>query len=486
MVFNCLKRINTLYPSKYLSVLVAALETVIIKNAYLMQDPSSLIRRAYLLCRNYEPNEPPTTVKLDDGTNIPDDQLSQINDVEIKLQAKLLRRLITTAAGEGFRDTLDRSLFEFFYKMSKLPLAEAKFYEQILPLKNNVYDAALSLDIDLMEELTNSVERSRKIYKGIPSDTEITSREAQIVISKNILKLSLTYQLQNLKFKNSLDLNDNGIVTLCSWYYLFNHKFLPISKANNIKFDDLIYLYLNLVTPQLFAKSAVNNSGEGALQFFMWVFITRETCSSLRQILQEMSQTILYSFLSCLLLRICNAGKPKDILMMDSTLLTRILCLSPTDLICNFGLDNLKNLPYVNGKLLILKILKDLIMKENTTTIINKDDDKDKDIHDVIEKIDKLDLKNEDKKVTHYLELNMNQMLSLQEIVQDLIQSMEEITDDNEKFVNENLLIAFLNFFIDVKQFWSPPLLKQLKDFILNAKTNVHERKIIHSLLDKL
>lgn len=492
MVFNCLKRISTLYPSKYLSVFVAALEKAIVTNTYNMQDPSALIRRAFLLCRDYEPQEPPVEVQLNDGEKIPDDQLDDIIKNEIQLQAKLLRRLITTAAGEGFRDTLDRSLFEYFYKISNLPLAKAEFYNQILPLKNNVYDTALSLDIDLIEEFSNTVERAKKIYKGIPSDSEVTSRDAQILISKNILKLSLTYQLQNLQFKNSLDLDDNGIIVLCSWFYLFNHR--PLK--TNVTFEDMIYLYLKFVTPQIFSKSFTNISGEGALQFFMWATINQEPCSTIRKSLENMSQIILNSFLNCLLLRICNEKKRKDQLMMESTLLTRILCLSPKELVFNFCLDNLQDFPFASGKLLLLQIFKDLIVTENSSLVKSKSvDDKDNaenNVEDVIKTMDKLtlDQKKSETKSKHYLELSKNQMLLIQELVQDTVSKMEENGNENnnqnENVVLEKTIVAFLNFFIDVKEHWSKPLFKQLKDNIINSKIEFHDKTSIDSLLEKL
>lgn len=488
MIFNSLKRIDTLYPSKYLNIAVSAFSKLIRTNAALMDDPSIILRRAYLFCKTYIPNDPPEKVVLKDGEKLEGEALEEIIEKEVEVQGNLLRHLCTVAASDGLNGSSDRSEFNYYYTISHKELPPAPFYEQLLDTKLRLYDLAISFDIDLKEELVNCVKDSKRIYKALPKLEDVPNKEARRLINKGVIRLSLSYQLQKMARDTNVTLYPQGIIVLSSIYNLVTKKHL----YPQIPLSDTVVLYLRFVSLGIMSQMYSNDAVDGAIRYFIWVHVTTNSCVKLREELSSLSPFILEPFFECFLIRISTTTHEEN-KTIQYTLFTRLLCCAPESVSFQFICNVLQEFPYIEGKYLVIGILKHLFTnkfpKESNTkelSVIVEDQDDKKEVDDELtSKLSGLkigDSKNDGKNNDNetIINLTLERMSIMTDIIKDAIKESISVGETDGKF---KLMILYLDFLITMKKTWNMKLLKSVERTTTPLSSNEHVQTLIKHLM---
>lgn len=464
LIYTSLKRIDTLYPSKYLNIAVAAFEKIITTNAITMEDPSILLRRSYLFCKTYMPNDPPKEVLLKDGTKLEGSDLQDIIDKEVIIQGKLLKHLCTFAVGEGLNGSGDRSEVQVYHSMARLKMPKEPFYETLVDSKLRFYDLALSFDIDLKQEMINCVNDSKRIYKALPKIEDVPTREAQRMITKGVMKLSFSYHLQKMAHDTSLTLHPQGILVLSSIYYLASKKHL----YPEIPLSDTIFLYLRFASIGIISKMHSNRAVDGAIRYFMWVHMSTSSSLKLRKEMATISPFVLESFFECFLIKVSARELASD-KTLQCTLFTRLLCCAPENISFRFICNVLRDFPYGQGKYLIIGILKQLFTtkfpketdheKIPSTVVSGKSQSEGKE-DDLASQLSNLKIDDSNLITTTFIDLTSEKMSIITSIINDAIKEAKDSKESDEKF---KTALMFLEFLLFMKTVWDDDLLKSIE-----------------------
>ncbi|CCK72936.1 Ybp1p KNAG_0M00830 [Huiozyma naganishii CBS 8797] len=476
LVTAALKRIKTLYPSKYLGMTVFAIEKAITKNSGLLQDPSIILRRGYSFCRNYEPTAPPREVILTNDAKLTEDELHSTIENELELQRRLLRRLCTSTVGEGLKSTTDRSEVKYYYKLCKKREPRAPFYELLVDVKSRLYDLANSFDISLKDELVNCIAESKKVYGAVPQVSAVRSKEARKLIEKQVLKLSLSHQLQRMTKDLSMQLNMRGIVALSSIFYLVEDEHL----YPEMHLSDAVYLYLWFVSPALLSKANENLSVEGAIRYFMWVSVTQHSCSELREDLYHVSGIVLAAFFRCLLLRCC-AERSAMSRSLGFTLLTRLLCSCPEKVSFAFIVDTLQSFPYMQGRTFLLGVLRDMFLTALPSGSFSREDKSETVVQDKSVNQDDLSAKLSQLEIgigcSTFMNLTRERMDVLTDLMVDSVDALSQASDPQISFVEH-----FPDFITPLQGQWDPSLFER----VIAKLRELTDHRTIQDKLDKL
>ena len=453
MIGATLKRISTLYPSKYLSLVVTATENMLLHTADQMQDPNLLMRRIHSFCAFYVPLEVPKDVlaKVDTKEEgaLTQEQLDEIVKNEKDLQVKLLRRLSTFSISSCLRHTAMLSETKYFCKVSGMPYQSMDYYESLFECQSRFYNFALSVDVDMKKEFITCLNESKRVYQALPPDEEITSDEARNVISEVVFKLSYSYALQKLAHGKKLYMAPEGIVSLSGIHYLeYGEHLLP-----EISLDDAIFLYLNFTTRSFYSPVYENTNTESTGRYWLWVSLTHNSCSALKEQLSRVQGYVIEVLLKTLLLKNCLETNSK-MRMVNFTLMTRLLCLIKEDIAFSFITKTLKNFPYPHGKSAVLVMLSDLIMKTRSRNekVISTDEKKDEknDTDELIAKMKSLDIEE-----IPFIQLNKKRMQIIDKLALD---AMKVAASPDRKQTDINLVTNYSDFMKSVKSKWDKKL----------------------------
>lgn len=463
MLGACMKRINTLQPSKYLSTVVAAIEKFTISNSSQMNDPNLIPRRVFTFCKGYAP----PAYSMDNGKygKLSKKEITEIKQSEIALQGKLMRQLCTTIVGEAFKTLTNRSEIAYFCRSARLKIPPAPFYEPVFDVQSRFFNLALSYDIDIEGEFRKCVQESRRIYRALPNDEDIPNDEAKGLISRAIFKMSYTYQLQKLKNNKEVQMNEAGLVFFASFNYLENHGHI----YKDISLEDAMYLYLRFTTPSFYSNLYDNSVVEGACKYFIWVALNHTEYRKLREEMSKVPSFVLRCFLQCLILKACSQAS-EETRMVSFTLLTRLLCIISEDISYQFLVNVLRSFPYPHGKSAVLIILKDLILKKCPY----KSDD---DIDSLSKDFSKLKIKNKELETDpkFYITLTQARMKQIHDIAISTIKSVSKEETDHSKVT---LVSHYLNFFISVNEVWDESLLDAIDDELLHFPDDKIEKEV--------
>lgn len=458
LIQTVIRRISTLYPSKFLGMAVSAILKYLKSNIDEIEDVNIVLRRVYTFCRVYSPSDVPQDIK-EEG-KLTKSELEKIEEDELALQRKLLRSLCTFGIGYGLKTVSFRLDIKYYAALTGIPFQFPTFYEKTFEIAVRYYQLALSFDIDLKEMFLNYIEETKNIYKSLPPDESIINDEAKNAIGQVVYQLSYTYQLQKLAKYKDLELDPNGILILSGLHYEATGK----SLLTNINTQDAIRVYLRCVTPGLFSDVYSNSAAEAIAVYWLWVAITTSPYKEMKQHLSELPSYLNTVFLQMFLLK--SFDQVNEIArMVNFTLLTRILCLMPEDITFAFIIDTLLTCPYAHAKLAILSILKDLMLK----TCHCKDG--------ITAQMDKLKLgDNSSKEVDSrnpppppprpYISVNEHRMASIHSVALISIEASAHEKADKDELI---LMLSYVNFFIALKHKWDTNLLK-----IIHAEVNDH------------
>ncbi|CCF59262.1 hypothetical protein KAFR_0G02280 [Kazachstania africana CBS 2517] len=452
LISTSMKRLSTLYPSKYLGVAVSAIESFITNNGSSIDDPNVLLRRVYNICRSYEPPELPEDALK--NSKLSKEEIERLSEDETILQNKLLRRLCTFAAGECTKDVNVRAEPEYFAAITKTNSIEnSKFYTDLIALQSRLFNLSLAFDIDIESEFTNCIKESKRIYHALPKESEVTNKEAKQVIGQAVFKLSYTYQVQKLAHEMDVQLDPAGVLALATFYYSEYKE--PLIKE--LPIEDSIFLYLRFVTPYFFVpKNLKNKTVESSARFWLWVSLTQNSIDTLRKQLSQLQSFIVHTLLKTLLLRNCNEGNDR-LRMMTFTLITRILCLLPEESAFEFIVDTLESFPFPHGKSYMLVIFKDLILNKCPF---------DHAVNELTSKLSNLTISNS-KESRSFINLDNEKVLQVQKLA---ITAIENANATTAKQTDINLVSNYLGFFSSLLEH-NKLKVKSIEDFKSKLKS---------------
>lgn len=465
LIQTVLRRIGTLYPSKFLGMAVAAISKFLRSNVDQVENTAFLLRRTFTFCRNYYPNEiMNVSAELKD---MDDKDLEKLKDDESVLQGKLLRNLCSFAIGFCLKKKQMRLDVQYYCSFSGGTFEKNASYEELSEICSRFYQLAFSFDIDLKAAFSKVLEESRNIYKSLPPDSKIVNDEASRNVGQVVYQLSYTYQLQKLAKAKELELDPFGIVVLSGWHYLVTKKHL----YPEISVGDAIYLYIRFATLSLFSDLYFNQSAEEVSRYWLWVAVTNSSYKELKVQLQEMPSYINAVVLQMLLLRNCDQPNEQS-RMITFTLLTRLLCSMPEETTFSFSLDTLLTCPYVRPKICMLEILKDLMLRTCQCK------------RDLADQLNDLGIKDKESDVKPeniasppalpprtFLSLNDDRMASIHSVA---LMAIEKASKEQRQKEDLLLLLNYLNFFTTLRVKWNQNLLKAIHSEIavhFNDKT---------------
>ncbi|SCV01035.1 LAMI_0G08922g1_1 [Lachancea mirantina] len=466
MVTTTLKRIHTLYPSRFLGMAVGSLFAFGRSNADQIDDSVFVLRRVFAFARGYIPPQPTQEVIRD----IPKDDYNKIVEDENCLQRKLLRSLITTS-------------LNLFLKKSELHVAEALFAQiknlQFEPdslwtvvngISSRYFQLALSFDIDLEKEfVTRCIEESKRIYQSLPKDSEIVNDNARKAIGQVIYQLAYTYNLQKLANEKDLSLDAGSILILSASHFLEKNK--PLYPG--IKIDDCIYMYLRFVTPAMFSQAYDHDFMVDVCHYWILTAVLNVPCHENRKILSKLPSYLNVIFLQILLLKATTpaGGKQRMVLL---TTLTRVLCLMPENITFDFAVDTLLSCPFPHIKCCMLGILKDLMINTRPHE------------SDVTDALSTLSIKDDasDKKAPPvpprpFLVITEDRMAAIHSLALLALKSLKQSPSKE----TSTLMLTYLNFLSGLRMKWDliflGEIVKELSQFLQEEESELSELEFL-------
>ncbi|CAI4055844.1 hypothetical protein SKDZ_02G3210 [Saccharomyces kudriavzevii ZP591] len=443
-----LKRISTLYPSKYLGAAVATIEKFVYNHADSFEDALFLLRRVYTFCRNYIPPDPPKDIQLNE--EFTQEMFDKVVEKENKLQVRLLRKLCTFGISTPIKTVNINTDVKYYCALNHQQFQLSVYYAELLELYSRYYQLAFSLDVNIENEFRDVVKECRIIYKSVPQEASAVNDEAKLVLERMVYKLAYTFEVQKTAKEKNVGLDSNGIVLFSGINYLETNKHL----VNTMTITDAVYLYLRFATPSLYSRVYHSVAVESVNRYWLWYAITTEPLESVKKELKNLSVFVTKALLQVLLQK--NCVQVNDHLrMINFTLLTRLLCLVPEAVAFGFIMDVLKVCPFPLGKTSVLCILKDLSRQR----ISQKDENPETSL--ITEKLSNLGINDGHKprkgNYKNYINLDSFKMTAVHEYC---LQTIQDSFAVDAKKSNILLLSTYLNFFIVLREQWDKDLLR--------------------------
>ncbi|SCW00574.1 LAFE_0C07206g1_1 [Lachancea fermentati] len=448
LINTTIKRIFTLYPSSFLATAVGAMFTFCRNNAGDLEDGFFVLKRIYLFCRGYIP--PQTT--LDKVTDVSEEERTTIIEDENCLQRKLLRSLLTFSLAQWLKQRRLLWVMSYYAALKKttVPFNFNEYYKYMTDLVSRCYQLSLSFDIDIKNEfITQCVDESKRIYQSLPKEDEIVNEQAKRAISQVVYQLAYTYNLQKMVNEKNLSLDPAGVLILATQHFTETGKII----YPDMDLGSAIYMYLRFVTPAMFADDTEDYCCvTEASNFWIWVSVTTSSCSTNKEKVKAIPSYLQIAFLQLVLLSASKRVRGEE-RMVHFTLLTRILCLMPEEIVFEFIQDTLLSCPFEEMKCCILGILKDLMVNTRSSAA------------EVADNLSKLSLSEKDGSSKRpvlpprpYILVNDDRMAVLHSLAMMSIETTKSELNPN----NLRLLLTYLHFFTKLQPNWDKHLLTEI------------------------
>lgn len=445
LVDSCLRRIHTLYPSRFLGMTVASfINSLYVNPVANFEEAQFRWKRVYTFARNYQ--RPPLPEKID----VSQEELEKINADEDFLQRKLLTGLVTESLNMAMKLTTIGFATDFFDYLQSL---SGKSYESELDAQalDRLYELALSFDIEVGAVFKKFVEESSELVDLLmlegKNDDELQGHLFEkLVVS---FQKDMANSLVNNEANNVQDSIGGALVLFT--YAVENAK--DMTKVA-LPFRDIIGLALRLVVPGMIHSSFINKGYNDMVVFWSWYSIHQATLqkTNLSLELSKIPKLLLQSYFQVLLFILITSRTSPELRFTTLTLLTKVLAHAPEETSYSFLIDSLRECPYENLKTALVGVLKELVFKQKT------------DFEDLSDKLEKASINDKDaparppplpkrnsSRSTRYITLTQERVDELL----DIIRSSIEDTLISDELINENAfptLVALLNFLILLKK----------------------------------
>ncbi|ODQ77842.1 hypothetical protein BABINDRAFT_94553 [Babjeviella inositovora NRRL Y-12698] len=462
-----LKRIVTIYPSRFLSMALTALLSFVNKNIQGMDNVEFVVKRLYVFTRDYVPPQIPA-----------DDQDAEIEDEEY-LQAKLLKSFSThlvEIVGRQFSIGWSMELYPKLvgYKngtpkeqtktyaetdLHDLEDADGDLFSKRGELMDRMMELVISQDVDLRQCFDEEISKTRDLQELLQVFAENPSVSENDLNEHFVTLIVQEYYQQasaNKAEMKEIPLSSIGLLTLYAHKTLEGARPVIQTSYADLSAIDIFLLtlryYLPLMASTNAAKSFSNKALNDVLLSFalLKVIMISETDAATLLSLSKSSaivRIIIKAYLQVLLTECCsNMDLSVNHRMVFFTLMTKVLALVSDDVSFEFIADSLKSCPFPNGKVALIGVLKDLCVK----------DKKQKDSTDELtEKLATVKLSGPPlpPRSTKFIPLTHTRKLT---ILQSISQTVDELFHDPHTIqpAQSQMLIAYLNFLVATKQFF--------------------------------
>ncbi|CAL9738369.1 YAP1-binding protein 1 [Monosporozyma servazzii] len=467
---STLKRVKTIYPSKFLGMVISSILAFLKKNIDTIEDPSFVLHRIYTLTINYQP----IILPYGDDIDISEDDYKEVVADEHDLSLKLLQEFITLVLSMSYkRKELN---FDVIYYVSLTGKSvDMDLYEDgFEKLCNQFLELSDKFDINIKDQFFKILNEAEKIYEPILNQSSSSSESD---MNQMVYQLAYTYNMKKALETKNLQLNPQGTILLSAFYYLQNKK----SVIPEIDIQKVIYLYLACSTTSLYSPMYDNKGLDSVCRYWLWVSVTERPVAALKLKLKEMGPVIIKVFLQMLLVKTC-ANTGEHIRGISFILLTRILCLIPEDISYDFIFDTLLTCPYGNAKTTILKILKDLMTKNSG---IFTDSTGKAEVTSVTAHMKELNVDDVSKPPSlpprPYIGITDDRMAAIHSLA---VMSIEKITTELESGNKSSisLTLSYMNFLVGLRNRWNKDLLhvinEKVEGMVLSQVSSTQKEEI--------
>lgn len=437
LLSTSLKRINTIYPSRFLSMALASLlrlfSTYTSKTVHLR----FAVRRLYSFARDYiPPLKPSNYLKVHDITQ---EEASKIEDDENFLQRKLLQSFLTQIGDISFKNnSVDFSVelyknlqYRFHGKLPPPIENDEELYTSTRGLFSRITQLTLSFDMNLEEDFIKIKKDSLNLLSKIDSSKNDDEK------IQDLLKFSINDKINNLYHPETkkIQLNPTGEL------FFITHYTREISQLFPINFHEALAITIRFLSPGLISEKFQTYGAVDTSLFWCWASMINSKQSDFINIPNH--ELIL--FLQILIFYGSISNKP-SIRLVTYTLLTRVLTFINEDSSYNFIIDTLTTAPFLNAKAAMVTILKDLILRIKTDSSIDS-------LNDSLEKIKINDTNDKPEIPTrHYIELNKSRIEDIYALIRESIDDTFSNDDDIINSGNFKITLSYLNLLITIKE----------------------------------
>lgn len=480
-----LKRINTIYPSKFLAMALSALLKSFVSYVQYTTSVRFILRRLYSFIRDYIPPVKPDGYMEQHG--LTQEEAQKLEDDENYLQRTLLRSFSTNLFGLSFKEVsadLSVELFaslksihtgkipQFFNKGKEMEAEDGDYViASSAGLFGRVVTLMMSQDFDFNEEFERIKKESVDLFASIETekyDDDVLQKVLQIALTD---KISQLYNHENEKIPQ----NEAGLLAATTAYVKQEGRTLPIT------FKQAIALALRFLSPGILSESFRNQGLIDVIIFWSWISMIKTKISDLK----EIPKYQLMLFMQILLFHASISSKP-DIRFVIITLLTRVLTMVQESIAYEFIIQTLTTAPFENAKAAMVLILKDLTIRDRAVASVN-------DITMALEASSISDDNNNNNNpqqppklpTRKYIELSQTRIDDLYALVQQcIIDSFDEETGvivDPETF---KTLLNYINLIISNKSKFKKEDVKTILKNCENKVVKYHESRTANTNSD--
>lgn len=359
LINSCLRRIHTLYPSKFLAMTMTSfINSIYINKVRYSND--FLWKRLYTFARNY--TRPP----LPDSTDLPAEELARINEDEDYLQRKLLTAFLTEAINRFLVLETVGFAVDFFNYLQRMLPANAKYtnnFQLDMPVFDRLYELALSFDLDLTSSFRDFMKSSSELIDSIAytqdSEDDATAKLVELVVTD--------YQnnfCSSLISSEATAITDSLGGTLNLFTYSIGH-FKVFDKVD-VSIKLAVDMAIRLIVPGIVHSNFIYRGQHDVAIFWCW-YAVHMSLKNGRDPTSEVGaipKVVLMSFFQALLFATVSCSSNLYFRYVTLTLLTRFLSLASEDVSFNFIVNTLRECPYQNVKAAIVGVLKELSIKD--------------------------------------------------------------------------------------------------------------------------
>lgn len=447
VLFQCIKfcnqRIKTIYPSKFLSMIISSILNFF-SSANLVAGGLPVQRSIYLFIRDYVPPDIPNDLITNDEITV--DELNKIFDDECYLQRKLIRLLF-----DSLVDKLIRSQNKVFVAklLPKLTVANLEIGENYFELANRLLSLALSLDISISSAFAKEIKLASSLLDN--NINSIKSSEDLLVIIIN------NYNSSSFRSKTptSLPISTSSLCFL----YMYS-KYIEkwnINLPEEITVLDLIKCQLKLFIPYIVNSELTDYT---TLSYFMVLTIlkieTQKYVALKHDLENEKNKLIIFTYLQ----NISSIIYKSDVQIVSnlfSRFLLKFLQHLPEDASYSYIFDTLKNCPFDDNVLSVLKIFKNLITTskfddENLTDHLSKLKIKDNQKGNESKSLPPILPKRDNYSKSSFIKFSKSKQEDFINLINDwIVVTFDKSEPHKINILKSNRLLSYLNFINSVK-----------------------------------
>lgn len=360
LIVSCLRRIQTLYPSRFLSMVVSSLISMIHLNPPMTMDTLQFMtKRVYDFARNYTPPSLPKNVDEDQAT------LDRILEDENYLQRKLLTAFLTESINLMSRHEIFGFSVSYFKRLQDFLSSETKYtsdYTLRQPILDRISELSQSFDMDTRETFVDLLESTEELVK-FPDNT-LSEDAYRIVLFETLVKDYLKKFAMSIvdMDANQVTSSIHGSIAIFTYQYCTENNPEPIKMSIKLS----ISFGLRILVPGLVHKSFLRRGLQDLAVFWMWNAIEqlKEENKTLEIEISSVPTVVLTTYLQCLMFILVSSFRQSYFRFVTLTLITRIISSAPEPIAYKLLLDALQECPYENVKAALVQVLKTLLTKD--------------------------------------------------------------------------------------------------------------------------